>query len=186
VKLKKLIYILTALCLFHVTVYGSQDVIVNLDVHKITINCETNAKIKYNNQEYEIPHDFFVLNGSDFIVEILCDETNYVDTIIFNDDCNMSFSNNYLTIYNVYQDVSLNVLFKEGKDIIQAFEDLWNQLIDNITQKEYENIVYDEKIAEIIEDDSNVVVESECCTIEKIQISETLNGRCLYQHYFIQ
>ena len=200
-KISKFIHILITLCLFQVTVYGVQDVIINLNVHKITINCETNIKIAYDNNIYENNHDFFVADKSTLKVEIKPEKGCSVKTIISNNDCDIYFENNYLIISNVRSNLTLDIT-AENDNVVQKITSFIQEItssLANNNDKEFVRISCENKLIsnaltevldEIEQKTQQKVVERKNNSyvltdkFSNIIINKTLNGRCRYQSCF--
>lgn len=199
-KFRTIFIILAILCLFPKVVYGSQDVIVSLNVHKITINCNTNFKC--NNEVYEKSHEFFIKNGGYLNLEIMPIKEEAVSTIICNGSGKVNFDSNILKISNVYGNMNVDIVLENKENIFEKVGEFLEKLTANKTENiSYVNekttanqMLYEEKFKKL-ENVNLSFTSDETKTknleiikqtkFDKLYVNETLNGRCLYEHYLI-
>lgn len=139
-----IIFILS--CLFPNISFGKESTEIKLNVYEVIINCEENGSFTLGNNNYTETHKVFVGHSGNLCLGIIPNNGYEVDLIEYSSGCDIGFNNEQLEINNIYDNVVINIKFKEtfknGKIPNLGLSSSTEPKIQQ-TLKENENIVID-------------------------------------------
>lgn len=136
------------LCVFPPISFGNEKTEVKLSVHEIEVNCEENGYFIIEGSSYTNTHSFYIGDSGDVTINIIPNSGYKVDSINCGFACNSVYDDGKLKLTNVYDDVVVDIKFKE--------------ILTNEKQNESESVstlIPETKPIETpdLEDDENVV-----------------------------
>lgn len=100
-------------CLLPLISFGNNGTEVKLSVHKVTINCDENGSFMVDETTFNNVHNFFVGNAGSIMINITPNIGYQIGKVTYSSSCDVIFENDKLIISNIYDDININIEFKE-------------------------------------------------------------------------